>query len=300
MGETFFHRLESQLNGLKGSSDDLMDYVDYIVALRDLRCEAFIEDISLTTQEADWVREAALEHLQMGDKNQFLILCDILAFTGSLSQREATDTSLTLYPFLKAGCTNPNDIAIDLLHIADVFESGEEVLYYDNGVLGVQKKDVGRTGLVILTNRRIVAVGGFFEGFGSKWHRLFYGDLREPYLSTVDFVYLDRMEKIELKKDKIQAKYDTKYIVEKERTFYGPYFFKFDLPTSVKVKSGTVKIFVYLWEMEEYSSKKEKPPVSYFEKVMSLWKQVQLPADYERSRVEEFHKRICALRAQAP
>ncbi len=295
MGETFFQRLESQLDGLKGASDDVLKYVKYMRALRELRCEAFIEDISLTTQEVDWVREAALEHLQMGDKSQFLILCDILAYTGTRSQREATDTLLTLYPYLKDGCTNPNDIAIDLLHIAGVFESGEEVLYHDNGVLGVQKKDVGRTGLVILTNRRIVAVGGFFEGFGSKWHRLFYGDLREPYLSTVDFVYLDRMEKIELKKDKIQAKYDTEYIVEKERTFYGPYFFKFDLPTSVKVKSGTVKVFVYLWEMDKIISKKDRPVVSYFEKAISLWKQVQLPADYDRSRVEEFHKRILTL-----
>ena len=295
MGETFFQRLVSELDGLKEASDDVMEYVKYIVALRDLRCEAFIEDISLTTQEADLVREAAVEHLQMGDKNQFLILCDILAYTGTLSQREATDTSLTLYPFLKDGCTNPNDIAIDLLHIAGVFESDEEVLYYDNGVLGVQKKDVGRTGLVILTNRRIVAVGGFFEGFGSKWHRLFYGDLREPYLSTVDFVYLDRLEKIELKKDKIQAKYDTEYIVEKERTFYGPYFFKFDLPTSVKVKSGTVKVFVYLLEMEGDSFKLDKSGVSYFDKAMELWGQVQLPSDYDRSRVEEFHKRILTL-----
>ncbi|MFW9927082.1 MAG: hypothetical protein ACFFDM_09960 [Candidatus Thorarchaeota archaeon] len=60
----------------------------------------------------------------------------------------------------------------------------------------------------------------FFVGFGSKRYRLFYGELREPYLSPVDFVYLNRMTKTELKKDKIQSKYVTEYMFEKDRTFY--------------------------------------------------------------------------------
>jgi hypothetical protein len=260
MTGSFFQRLKNQLEDLATAPDDIYQYGKYQLAISDLKNEAYEQDISLAREEKEYLKDTAIEHLKMGDRSAFHKLCSILAFIGMKPQHGRTETTLILsgdteasmiQSDLKEGCAKPFDIAIGLLHEAGVFESDEEVLYYDAGILGVQKREVGRTGLLVLTNRRIVAVGGFFEGSGSKRHKLFYGELREPYLSRADFVYLDGLTKIELKKDKIQAKYVTEYIIEKDRTFYGPYFFKFDLPTSFKAKSGEVKVFVSVFDTEK-------------------------------------------------
>ncbi len=293
MGEVqYFQRLKDVIDGLEGCTYDDDKYWDYKVEIIELKYEALVEDISLSSEEESFVLEAALEHLKMGGKGEFLSICSILAYTGSRIQSEPIETSLTHHPDYKVGCQRKYDLAIDLLTKAGVFESGEKVLYYDVGILGVQKKDVGRTGLLILTDRRIVAVGGFFTGLRDKRHKLFYGDLREPYLSTLDFVCLDKMTNFELKKDGIRVRYVAEYIVEKDRTFYGPYFFKFDLPTSTKVKSGEVKLFISLSELNEKSSDGSKTGVIYFDRAYEIWHGVQLPSDYDRSRLEVFYRHI--------
>lgn len=112
--------------------------------------------------------------------------------------------------------------------------------------------------------------------------------MRKPYLSAVDFIRLERARDIELKKKEIKMKYDTEYIVEKDRTFYGPYFFKFDLPTSVNTKSGTVKVLVTLEELDK------KVPIldfvdGYLRSFQEQWHKVEVPKNYDGTRLQKFY-----------
>jgi len=289
--DDYFQRLKYVIDGLQNCTYDDENYWEYSIESMNLKFEALVRNFSFTDEQESFVRKAAIDHLSMGKKGEFHILCDILSYTGSRIQRKPTETSLQYHFDFKEDCASSNDIAIDLLIEAGIFASDEKVQYYDIGTLGVQKKDVGRRGLLIVTNKRLIAVGGYTGNQYGKKHKLYYGDLREPYLSYVDFVYLDRLKDIELKKKKIQAKYDTEYIVEKERTFYGPYFFRFDLPTSVKVKSGSVKIKISLPELEkkELVKKSEFP---FMDEAFERWNEVEIPENYDLVRLNNLYRMI--------
>ena len=290
--QPYFERLKDALDGLERCLyDDELSW-KYSGSVLQLMYEALIEDISFNTKQESYIREVVLEHIKMGSRSSFLELSSILAYTGSNLQREQVDTSLTHHYDLKQGCPSPFDIAIDLLEDVGVFETGEEIRYYDFGTLGVQNKGVGRSGLLILTDRRIIGVGGFATGLSGKKHKLFYGDLREPYLSTVDFVYLDRVTDIDMKKNELQMKYETEYIVEKDRTFYGPYFFTFALPTSIKAKSGNVKLFITLQVLSKKTPVMDYVKDTYWGKVLELWNQVEIPSDYDRVRLDTFFRHL--------
>ncbi|MHA1850859.1 MAG: hypothetical protein ACTSW8_06320, partial [Candidatus Thorarchaeota archaeon] len=254
--------------------------------------EALVRNISFNAEQESFVKKSAVEHLNMGKRGEFLTLCHILSCTGTKLHRAPTSTSLTHYSAFKVGCVRPFDIAIDLLTKAGVFHSDEKILYYDVGVLGVQKKDVGRSGLLIITNKRLVAVGGYAFSLRDKRHKLYYGDLREPYLSCVDFVSLDKLENVELKKNEIRAKYYTEYLIEKKKTFYGPYFFRFDLPTSVKVKSGTMKIIISLPKLEEREPVTKNSEFPFMDEAFERWNQVELPKDYDKTRLDKLFRHI--------
>ena len=288
----YFERLKRTLDGLEMCVYDDDEYWGLSVSISDLRYEAHQKVISLNKEQESFVRKAALEHLKMGIKSKFLDLISILAYTGTIREGEKFETSLTHHPYFKDGCSSPFEIAIDLLVSAGVFETDEIVRFYDRGTIGVKKKDVGRSGVLILTDRRIICAGGFATGASSKTHKLFYGDMREPYLSTVDFIRLERAKDIELKKNEIRMKYDTEYIVEKERTFYGPYFFTFDLPTSIKVKKGTVKVTITLGELGKKIRIPDGVKDSYLGKAYENWNQVELPADYDRVRLDTFFRHL--------
>lgn len=293
--KTYFERLRNALEGIEGCQYSSDEYWGYSEAVLNLKDEAHLGDISFDREQESFLREMALEHLKMGEKNVFLDLCSILAYTGNRSVGEKVQTSLTHYMEFKEGCPSPFDVSISLLAEAGVFEPDEEILFYESGTIGVQKKNIGRSGVIILTDRRIIAVGDFAGGIRSKRQKLYYGDLREPYLSTVDFVRLDRAMDFELKKDEIKMRYDTEYVVEKDRTFYGPYFFKFDLPTSVKVKSGIVQVFITLENLTERPDLPKFMRSTGFAKFYEQWRQVELPANYNRIRLETFFGTIVPL-----
>ena len=293
--QPYFERLKSTLEGLERCVYDDDKYWGYSVSMFDLKFEAHHKEISLNQEQESFVHKAAIEHLRMGIKSKFLDLCSILAYTGTIGEGNVYETALTHYPDLKEGYPNPFEIAIKLLMSAGVFETDETIRYFDEGTIGIKKKGVGRSGVLILTDRRIIGAGGFASGLSSKKHKLFYGDLREPYLSTVDFIRLNKVKDIELKKNEIRMKYDTEYIVEKERTFYGPYFFTFDLPSSIKVKTGTVKVIITLGELGKKIPIPEGVKDSYLGKAYENWNQVELPDDYDHVRLDAFFRHLTFL-----
>ncbi len=288
----YFERLKSTLDGLEMCVYDDDRYWGLSVSISDLRYEALQREISFNQEQESFVRKAALEHLKMGIKSKFLDLISILAYTGTIREGEKLETSLTHYPDFKEGCSNPFEIAIDLLKSDGVFETDETIRYFDEGTIGIQKKDVGRNGVLILTDRRIICAGGFATGLSSKKHKLFYGDLRDPFLSTVDFIRLNNAKDIELKKNEIRMKYDTEYIIEKERTFYGPYFFTFDLPISIKVKKGTVKIIITLGELGKKIRIPDDVKDTHLGHAFEKWNQVELPDNYDRTRLDTFFRHL--------
>ncbi|MHA1389298.1 MAG: hypothetical protein ACTSR9_12765 [Candidatus Thorarchaeota archaeon] len=296
MSEPFyFDRLKDTLEGLERCQYDDDKYWGLSVSISDLRYESYQNDISLTEEQESFVYKAALEHLKMGIRSKFSDLCCILAYTGTKYNGEEYETSLTLHPDYKDGCSSPFEIAIDLLKSAGVFETDEAIRYYDRGTISVQKKSVGRTGVLILTDRRIICAGGFSTNMSSKVHKLYYGDLKEPYLSTVDFIHFNRAKDIELKKNEIRMKYDTDYIIEKERTFYGPYFFTFDLPKSIKVKKGTMKVIISLGELEKKVRLSSDAKDTDIVRTYKAWNKVEIPKDYDRVRLDTFFRHLTSL-----
>ncbi|MHA1290278.1 MAG: hypothetical protein ACTSPB_23085 [Candidatus Thorarchaeota archaeon] len=293
MGEpSYFDRLRNTLEGLESCHYDDDKYWGLAVSITGLRYEAYQNDISFNQEQESYVCNAALEHLKMGIKGEFLGLCCILAYTGTKYKGETYETSLTLHPDYKEGCSSPFEIAIELLKRAGVVFTGEKILYYDDGFVCIQKKDIKRAGVLILTDKRIICAGGFSTEMSSKVHRLYYGNLKQPYLSTVDFIQFNRAKDIELKKNEIRMKYDTEYIVEKERTFYGPYFFTFDLPKSVKVKKGTVKIIITVGELEKKVRIAKDAEDTDIVRTYKAWNKVKLPVDYDNNRLDTLFRHI--------
>lgn len=291
MEESYFDRLRNALEGLERCLQEDEKYWEYSGAVLLLKHEALLTDISLSQEQISFVKETALEHLKMGEKNVFLDLCTILSYSGYRPVIEKVDTSLTLHPDYREDCPTPFNVAIELLGIAGVFDVDEAIRCYDRGTLGIEKKDTGRSGLIILTDKRIIAVGGF-SSFSDKRHKLFYGNLREPFLSAIDFIHLEHTREIELKNKEIKMKYDTEYLIEKDRTFYGPYFFKFDLPISVKAKSGTVRVLITLEELDKKIPILDFVKDTYLGKSQERWNTVAVPKDYDRTRLQSFYDHL--------
>jgi len=78
--------------------------------------------------------------------------------------------------------------------------------------------------------------------------------------------------KIEKKKREIKAKYHTWYWEEKDRTIYGPYFIRFDLPTSISAKEADVDIRIRPRRLKEHDSKRdeERRNAALYERIMQL------------------------------
>jgi len=64
--------------------------------------------------------------------------------------------------------------------------------------------------------------------------------------------------KIEKKKREIKAKYHTWCWEEKDRTVYGPYFIRFDLPTKISAKEADVDIRIKPLRLAEHNPKRDE------------------------------------------
>ncbi|TET11351.1 MAG: hypothetical protein E3J86_03205, partial [Candidatus Thorarchaeota archaeon] len=269
--EVYFEKLKESLKGIEECLQSDC-YFTHSLSVMQHKYEALLaEGFSLNTEQRSFLQQTALDHLKMGNRGKFFDLCSILAYAGLTS--EEVETSITHHSDYKIGYTKPFEIAISLLDEAGVFEDGEFPVYYDYGALALQKKGVGRKGLLVLTNRRII-VAGNYSRIERKKYKLFYGAQRDPYLSKVDYVWLDRLQDIEMRKNEIKMKYNAEYVVEKDRTFYGPYFFTFDLPPSIKVKSGEVKVIISLSEMDKRCKVSGRLVDTFMDKTVELWSQV--------------------------
>ena len=83
----------------------------------------------------------------------------------------------------------------------------------------------------------------------STTYRILYEDREsQPYLGSLDYIFLDKVQGIRsdygLMKKRVTIEYHTKYIKEKGITFYGPLFFKADLPTKTKVEESPINVHI--------------------------------------------------------
>lgn len=240
--------------------------------LLDLTIEYYENPIPFTRSEVEKVRELAIRLLNSEEGGPFELLTRTLAKGGEGGNHVETLLERDLEGRLAAG-----PVAASLLDQAGVLQSDETPLYFDYGGLCLKSKKTGRYGVMFLTNKRIIVVGGIAGSLERTSRRFFYDDWKEkPHVSSLDYVYLDRLMNIQKKKEEIKAKYHTKYWEVKQRTFYGPYFFRVDLPSKTSTHEGDVDVIIV--------------PMGF--------KKFGVPGDHQERRNTELFERITQLRSK--
>lgn len=294
--EDFYTRLDSVLTEIEDPTLTERNLWSASSKLYKLASEAQVEERSVTPEQKTALWSRALEQLNLGNKNEFFTVSHVISHCIDALDAPPIDNSMPFHMRYKEGHPRPFDVMAVLLGDAGVFEPDETPLYYEWGILGVNEKTEGRAGLLLLTNKRLIAAGGYATT-GRSYDRLFYDDWKEkPYLSAVDYVFLDGLNKLELKKDCIRAQYRTKYVSERTWTLYGPYFFKFDLPKRVKVKDGKVRIFAYIHDedprLKIHDIIKETWTAKAYRGWNQMWEEKEFPKDYNKNRLKALFEKI--------
>lgn len=212
--------------------------------LLELMREALQSPPSLTQEQTDLLRSLAVKLLVSEEPSACNTVSIILANCGALGY--AGDIEAGIEVVIDGQAVPPVGplMKLSILEQAGVFEPGEVSLYFDKGAMCIKSKTSGRHGTLFLTNRRVISVGPYLTKLEKTRRQFYYEDWSErPYVTSLDYVYIDQLKGLEKKKHEIKAKYRTKYWEEKQRTFYGPYFLRSDLPSKVSAKEGDVEVY---------------------------------------------------------
>ncbi|MHA1769961.1 MAG: hypothetical protein ACTSYL_01680 [Candidatus Thorarchaeota archaeon] len=275
--ETFFQRVMTTLDAIEHTPPDVLDYVELRIAIGKLREESAHENRPLTPEEDRILRQRAVAILNNDNGRIVLDLAAIIANGGASAAEFNMDTSLTVdYWHTRPDRPHPFEIVASILSEAGVFEEGETPLYYDRGRLGIRSNSA-RKGALIITNRRLICVG-FFSGFMGRSFRICYDHWEErPWISSLDYIYLDRILDVAPRKREIHIRYHTKYTMVEEKTIgAGLYLFRFRPPDPEEIIEEDVDMHVSLDDMKGYEA-----PADF-----------TVPPDYNKKRREEFLKRI--------
>ncbi len=208
-----------------------------------LECMRMKESILFSTKQLDEFERLALRSLNGGIAP--LALPALMAFGGASDFKYSLESSFIIPPIFQCEpVVHPNNILISLLDKAGVFENGEYPIYRDWGSLSLIKRKQGiRSGVIVVTNTRILIVGSSL--YKSKKYRLFYNNWKDmPYLDALDFIYYEDFEDASIQADFIPIRWAGRYFEVKKREFYGPYYLRYGMPDSVKVKEGIIDIFI--------------------------------------------------------
>ncbi len=161
-----------------------------------------------------------------------------------------------------------------------IFAKDENILLMEAASAYFGNPNLQRQGAVYLTDKRIVICGSVRGPFVKNHpsHRLLYDNPESlPFLNVIDFVNLSDIKEHESiwkwGKKLIELQVHTRYAKEKGSTLYGPYFFKWDRPSTVKEEEGLLKIEIEL----------EDIPVADF------------PKDWKKTRQETFVRLLTEL-----
>ncbi|MDF1540945.1 MAG: hypothetical protein P1Q69_18765 [Candidatus Thorarchaeota archaeon] len=137
-----------------------------------------------------------------------------------------------------------------------IFKEDEHIILSDIGALHFGNPNLYRVGTIFLTDQRLLVVGALNGPFlkNESSYRPLYDDWEShPLLHMHDFVYMRNISGIrpEWKRSSkvIRVQSRIRYAKEKGRTLYGPYFFKFDMPTTVKEEEGPLELLIELQDL---------------------------------------------------
>jgi len=237
---------------ISSQGSDEKQYYGKRIALRRLAVEFKSTERlpPFTEEQTQRLRDLAIELHVSGEFGLVVTVVDVLERTGAPGYTGDMECILEFLPReMTEGMERWHYRArqiVSLIEQMRVFEEGERLLYLDDGRVCVKSKEAGRRGFLFLTNKRIIAVGNYSGMLQRKKRHLYYSDWKErPYLSSLDYVYIDKLIEPRIDKgSRIKAKYHTEYWEEKERTFYGPLIFRFDLPSSISMKEGDVDLYI--------------------------------------------------------
>ena len=216
---------------------------DYSLADVLLECMRMEESISFSTEQLDEIERLALRSLNGGIAP--LALPALMAFGGASDFKYSLESSFRIPPIFQCEpVVHPNNILISLLDKVGVFESGEYPIYRDWGSLSLIKRKLSiRSGVIVVTNTRVLVVGSSL--YESKKYRMYYDNWKDmPYLDALDFIHYENLEDASIQADFIPIKWAGRYFEVKKREFYGPYYARYGLPDSVKVKEERIDIFI--------------------------------------------------------
>jgi hypothetical protein len=213
--------------------------------LRGIYAEYLDKDFHLSPSQIQTFSELAIDILFSGGGWEFLNMSHILAFGGATGFDGPLETALEVDPFSpREGIVHPHRIAISLLQEAGVLEPTETPLFHDRAHLHVKKTDSPRTGMLLLTEDRIIVVG-FWVPWISGGFRLYYDDWKEKeWTRSLDHVYFGHIQEPQVRKNRLQFKYATRYIQVKKSTFYGPYWVRFNYPDRIIPREGKVSVIL--------------------------------------------------------
>ncbi|MDF1540193.1 MAG: hypothetical protein P1Q69_14965 [Candidatus Thorarchaeota archaeon] len=137
-----------------------------------------------------------------------------------------------------------------------IFKEDEHIILSDIAAIHFGNPNLFRVGTIFLTDQRLLVVGALNGPFlkNESSYRPLYDDWKShPLLHMHDFVYLRNISAANSEWNRtskfIRVRSYTRYAKEKGRTLYGPYFFKFDLPTTVKEEEGPLELLIELQDL---------------------------------------------------
>ncbi len=279
----FFERVTKTLDAIEYTSPDVLDYVELRIAIGKLREESALQDRPLTPEQDRILRERAISILNNDNGRIVLDLAAIIANGGASRDEFNMATSLTVdYWHPRTDRPHPFEVVASILSEAGVFKKDETPLYYDRGRLGI-KMTSARKGALFLTNQRIICVG-FFSGFMGRSFRIIYDDWEiEPWVSSLDYVYLDRIQDLEVRRNLIHFKYHSRYTkIEEKSIGAGLYLFRFQPPSPEDILEEDIDLRIILDDMKGYDT----PPGFV------------IPLRYLQDRQDELVRRLRELRSK--
>ncbi|MDF1539124.1 MAG: hypothetical protein P1Q69_09480 [Candidatus Thorarchaeota archaeon] len=145
---------------------------------------------------------------------------------------------------------------VHILRQWGVFAPDERVIISDVGNLTMGSQNLRRGDTLFVTDRRIVCMGNLSGPFvpSAPSYRFLYDNWEEqPHIQVYDYLDFGNIKNIQSHwsrgKKIIEIEYQSKYVKEKGRTIYGPYFFKLDLPKTEKIEEGILNTKLDLVEI---------------------------------------------------
>jgi hypothetical protein len=209
-----------------------------------IECREAEQPVQFSSREIDALQSIAVEYLMKGIEPIGLVA--VMAFGGAKDYKYEIPSPFKIEPIFKVKVFHPHNIVISLLDDIGVYEAGEYPVYRDFGRLSLfDQHDTLRSGIIIVTNKRVLVVGSTIPSPKSRTFRIYYPNwTKMPYIDAIDYISNQAIENVKPIAGSVSAQWSGKYIESKKRVLYGPYFFKFDLPKEMKKREGSIDLFV--------------------------------------------------------